>query len=117
MSHYVIHVGIIDREIMENLAEIYRKNEYTFTDTNRVSFTIETIPQGVYKTPWAIITAWNPNNEELLKKQNDAQNLELKHALHVSGLLLEKRQRHEVYELIFVHLKEQYFFQRLKHRR
>ncbi len=88
MSHYVIHVGIIDREIMENLAEIYRKNEYTFTDTNRVSFTIETIPQGVYKTPWAIITAWNPNNEELLKKQNDAQNLELKHALHVSGYKL-----------------------------
>lgn len=70
---------------MQNLAEIYRKNEYTFTDTTRTSFTIETVPNGVYIAPWAIITAWNPNNEALPKEQNDTQNLKLKKALLVSG--------------------------------
>ncbi len=70
---------------MENLAEIYRKNVFSFKDTQRASFTIETIPLGVYSTPWAIITAWDPDNNTLSQEQNDARNLELKNLLHVRG--------------------------------
>ncbi len=58
---------------MNDLVEIYRKNEFVFGE---VRFTIEDkIPD--FQAPWGIVTAWNPDNKVLPLEENIQRNRDL----------------------------------------
>lgn len=78
-------IAKVKKEANESLVDIYRKNKFLLHDNGQeVWFGLEnTIDKKYFEKPFAIITAWNPMNKQLLAEENSMLNKQLEDELKV----------------------------------
>lgn len=96
------------------MTAIYNQTHFRITHNGDVSdFTIDTLPSSApFNQSFAILTAWNPNNQPLSLKENTIRNTRLFETLLESGNLFDealgylKEHKEESYCIYGISFKE-----------